>query len=131
MDKELRHPRTPLLRQKNAFVLTREPTDAELLSGLLEPKSHFGRCCGKLGVQVIAANSPKAKGCVERNHSVDQDRLVKELRLKRISTIADAQVPLGNACLNDIFCFEYEQTVSNDYVIRFEKRLFQTAKSKA
>jgi len=141
--------------KKNAFVLTREPTDAELLSGILEPKSHFGRACDKLGVQVIAANSPQAKGRVERNHGMDQDRLVKELRLKGISTIteannflaktylpkmnrkfsrlpadkADAHVPLGNACLKDIFCFEYERTVSNDYIIRFEKRLFQIIKS--
>ena len=43
--------------KKNAFVLTREPTDAELLSGMLEPKSHCGRSCDKLGVQMIAANS--------------------------------------------------------------------------
>lgn len=43
--------------KKNAFVLTREPTDAELLAGIPEPKSHFGRACEKLGVQVIAANS--------------------------------------------------------------------------
>jgi len=43
--------------KKNAFVLTREPTDAELLRGITEPKSHFGRACEKLGVQVIAANS--------------------------------------------------------------------------
>jgi transposase len=76
--------------KKNAFVLTREPDDAELLAGITEPKSHFGRACGKLGVQVIAANSPQAKGRVERNHGVDQDRLVKELRLAGICTIEAA-----------------------------------------
>ena len=141
--------------KKNAFVLTREPTDAELLAGVSEPKSHFGRACDKLGVQVIAANSPQAKGRVERNHGVDQDRLVKELRLAGISTIAeanrflektylpkmnkkfsrpaihphDAHVPLGNISLQDIMCLEYERTVGNDYVIRFETRLFQILKS--
>jgi len=141
--------------KKNAFVLTREPSDAELLSGITEPKSHFGRACDKLGVQVIAANSPQAKGRVERNHGLDQDRLVKELRLKGISTIAeanaflaktylanmnrkfarppadslDAHVPLGDVSLRDIFCFEYERVVGNDYVIRFEKRLFQILRS--
>jgi len=141
--------------KKNAFVLTREPTDAELLAGVLEPKSHFGRACGKLGVQVIAANSPQAKGRVERNHGVDQDRLVKELRLAGISTVAqanrflektylpkmnrmfsrppaepeDAHSPLGNANLKEIFCFEHERKISNDYVVRFEKRLFQILKS--
>jgi hypothetical protein len=44
----------------------------------------------KLGIEVIPANSPQAKGRVERNHGVDQDRLVKELRLEGISTLAGA-----------------------------------------
>jgi hypothetical protein len=148
-------PQTLYCDKKNAFVLTREPTDAELLSGITEPKSHFGRACEKLGVGVIAANSPQAKGRVERNHGLDQDRLVKELRLAGISTIeeanqflnknylpkmnrkfsrpaaeqADAHVPLGNAELKDIMCLEYERTVANDYVVRFEKHLFQIQKS--
>jgi hypothetical protein len=142
--------------KKNAFVLTREATDDELLSGITEPKSHFGRACEKLGVTVIAAHSPQAKGRVERNHGVDQDRLVKELRLAGISTIAeanrflekdylpkmnrkfsrtaakpeDAHVPLGNVNLKDIMCLEYERTVANNYVIRFETRLFQILKTK-
>jgi transposase len=141
--------------KKNAFVLTREATDAELLAGILEPKSHFGKACEKLGVLVIAANSPQAKGRVERNHGVDQDRLVKELRLNRISTIQeanqflektylpkmnrlfsrpaarqeDAHVPLGKVDLKNILCLEYERTVGNDYVVRFEKKLFQIQKT--
>jgi hypothetical protein len=60
---------------KNAFVLIREPTDKELLNGITRPKSHFGRACDRLGIEVITANSPQAKGRVERNHGVDQDRL--------------------------------------------------------
>jgi hypothetical protein len=141
--------------KKNAFVLTREVTDAELLRGITEAKSHFGRACEKLGVTVIAANSPQAKGRVERNHGVDQDRLVKELRLAGICTIEaanqflektylpkmnrkfsrpaakqeDAHVPLGNINLKNIMCLEFERTISNDYVVRFEKRLFQILKS--
>jgi hypothetical protein len=126
--------------KKNAFVLTREPTDAELLAGVFEPKSHFGRACEKLGIQVIAANSPQAKGRVERNHGLDQDRLIKELRLAGISTITEANkflkdyylpkmnkkfsrppantdnahVPLGNAKLQEIMCLEFERTVANN-----------------
>jgi hypothetical protein len=137
--------------KKNAFILTREPTDAELLAGITEPKSHFGMACDKLGVQVIAAHSPQAKGRVERNHGVDQDRLIKELRLANISTIAEANkflkeyylpkmnrmfsrppansndrhVPLGKVNLSNIMCLEHERTVANNYVIRFETRLFQ------
>ena len=105
---------------------------------------------------MIAAHSPQAKGRVERNHGVDQDRLVKELRLAGISTIAEANrfleqtylskmnrkfsrppaqpenahVPLGNANLQDIMCLEYERTVANNYVVRFENRLFQILKTK-
>jgi transposase len=141
--------------KKNAFVLTREATDDELLAGIIEPKSHFGRACEKLGVTVIAAHSPQAKGRVERNHGVDQDRLIKELRLAGISTVAganlfleknylpkmnrkfsrpaakpeNAHVLLGNVNLKDIMCLEYERTVANNYVVRFEKRLFQILKS--
>ena len=141
--------------KKNAFVLTRESTNEELLAGILEPKSHFGKACEKLGVQVIVANSPQAKGRVERNHAVDQDRLVKELRLKGISTIQeanqflekdylpkmnrkfsrpvaqqeDAHVPLGTVDLKTILCLEYERMVGNDYGVRFENHLFQILKS--
>ncbi|GMO19131.1 MAG: ISNCY-like element ISTde1 family transposase [Treponemataceae bacterium] len=141
--------------KKNAFVLTREPTDAELLKGITKPKSHFGKACGKLGIEVIAANSPQAKGRVERNHGLDQDRLVKELRLAGISTIEtankflletylpkinamfskpakspqDAHIPLFNTDLSNVFCFEYERTVTNDYIVRFECRLFQILKT--
>jgi hypothetical protein len=137
--------------KKNAFVLTREPTEAELLAGITEPKSHFGRACEKLGVEVIAANSPQAKGRVERNHGVDQDRLIKELRLAGISIIAEANkfledyylpkmnrmfsrppaktdnahVLLGKVSLKEIMCLEYERTVANNYIIRFKTQLFQ------
>jgi len=143
------------LRQEERLCAYPEVTDAELLSGITEAKSHFGRACDKLGVQVISANSPQAKGRVERNHGVDQDRLVKELRLAGISTIAeankflektylprmnkkfsrpaanphDSHVPLGNVNLKDIMCLEFERTVGNDYVVRFETRLFQILKS--
>jgi hypothetical protein len=141
--------------KKNAFVITREPTEAELAKGITKPKSHFGKACEKLGIDVIAAESPQAKGRVERNHGLDQDRLVKELRLAGISTIekanqflsgtylpkmndkfsrpaaeaTDAHVPLGSVDLADIMCREYERTVSNDYVVRFECRHFQILKS--
>lgn len=64
--------------RKNAFVLTREPTGQELLKGITRPKSHFGRAGGRLDIEVIPTNSPQAKGRVERNHGVDQDRLVSD-----------------------------------------------------
>jgi len=137
--------------KKNAFVLTREPTDAEILAGTLKPKSHFGKACGRLGIEVIAANSPQAKGRVERNHGVDQDRLIKAMRLEGICTIADANkflletylpkmnaqftrparsgddahVKPGKVKLDDILCMEFDRRISKDFIVRFQARLFQ------
>ena len=44
------------------------------------PLTQFGRMCAALGITIIAASSPQAKGRVERNHGTHQDRLVKKLR---------------------------------------------------
>jgi hypothetical protein len=147
-------PKSVYCDRKNAFLLDREPTDEELLSGITKPESHFQKACGKLGVIVIPAHSPQAKGRVERNHRVHQDRLVKELRLAGISTIEQANtfldrtylskinakfeqapaesenghVPVLDADLANIFVFEHTRNVGRDWVIRFECRLFQILK---
>lgn len=137
--------------KKNAFVLTREPTIEEQLKGI-EPQSPFECACEKLGIEVIVANSPQAKGRVERSHAVYQDRLVKEMRLEGISSIEaanwylekvylpainkkfakesecfdDAHVPCGElGVLEDIFCFEEPRVMSNDYVVSYKRKLFQ------
>ena len=141
--------------KKNAFVLTREATDEEILAGVLKPKSHFGKACDRLGIEVIPANSPQAKGRVERNHGVDQDRLVKALRLEGIATIEqanqfllerylpkmnekfsrpaknsdDSHVNPGKVKLEDILCMEFDRRISKDYIIRFQTRLFQILKA--
>lgn len=54
------------------------------------PRTQFGRAMQQLGVEVICAHSPQAKGRVERANGILQDRLVKALRLAGISTIAAA-----------------------------------------
>jgi hypothetical protein len=41
----------------------------------------------------------------------------------------DAHVPLGTVELKDILCFQYERTLTNDYVVRFESRPFQILKT--
>jgi transposase len=141
--------------KKNAFVLTREPTEAEILKGDLKPKSHFGKACERLGIEVIAANSPQAKGRVERNHGVDQNRLIKTLRLEGISNIEqankylletylpkmntkfsrparsndDAHVSLGKVNLDNILCMEFDRCISRDFIVRFQARLFQILES--
>ena len=72
--------------RKNVYVTDREPTLEEDLAG--EPAlTAFGKACRKLGIEIIAASSPQAKGRVERSHGVYQDRLVKELRLRKITTL--------------------------------------------
>jgi transposase len=140
--------------RKNAFVLTREPSIEEQLNGVI-PRSPFEVACHKLGIQVLVAYSPQAKGRVERNHAVYQDRFVKELTLEGISTIDEANQYLKNRYLpkintkfekpakepddahaplidpeglEDIFCFEHRRTVSNDFVVQFENRIFQIDK---
>ena len=137
--------------QKNVFVTDREPTLEEQLGGQ-QPLTAFGRACQKLGVEIITAYSPQAKGRVERSHGVFQDRLVKELRLQGIRSIPranklleggflqqlnrkfaipprdpqDAHVPLlPGVDLRAIFCFETTRTVSNDWVVRHNNRWYQ------
>ena len=54
--------------------------------------TQFSRAVGSLGIELICANSPQAKGRVERANQTFQDRLVKELRLRGIHDYQDANV---------------------------------------
>jgi Winged helix-turn helix len=67
--------------------------------------TQFGRALSELNIDIICANSPQAKGRVERAFATLQDRLVKELRLAEISTIAaaNAWLPGFIADYNDRF----------------------------
>jgi len=62
-----------------------------------ESMTHFKRAARELGIDVIHARSAPAKGRVERSFRTDQDRLVKELRLRKISTIEEANRFLEDA----------------------------------
>jgi transposase len=117
-----------------------------------EPITQFGRMCAKLGIELIAANSPQAKGRVERMHGTHQDRLVKKLRRKNLATHAEANAYLeadylpehnrrfargaarpedyhrrapGAAKWDKIFRLESERTISDDWVVRYDNRFFQ------
>ena len=134
---------------KNVYV--REPSEAERLAGEAS-LTQFGRMCRKLGTRIIAANSPQAKGRVERNHGTHQDRLIKKMRLKVIRTAAEANRYLRQHYLPDhnrrfrreasepedyhrktpskreldaIFRLEEERTISNDWVVRYQGRFLQ------
>ena len=63
----------------------RKATPAEQLQGKVRV-TQFGRMCPKLGIRIIAASSPQAKGRVERTHGVHQDRLIKKRRRKKIAS---------------------------------------------
>jgi len=129
----------------------RPATPGERLRGE-EPITQFGRMCAKLGIEVIAANSPQAKGRVERMHGTHQDRLVKKLRRRQISSHEAANVYLEReylpehnrrfartaakpedyhrgapraAELDRIFRLERERTISEDWVVRYDNRFFQ------
>lgn len=124
----------------------------------MEPNwlTHFSRACEKLGIEIIKAYSPQAKGRVERNHAVYQDRFVKELKLRKITDIekanellsqsfvnrlnekfakpasdsSDAHVPLHpDNELNQMLCWEYTRKIGNDWTVRFESRYFQIEKT--
>jgi transposase len=129
----------------------RQPTLQEDLAGE-EPLSSFGRACKKLGIAILTAHSPQAKGRVERKHGVFQDRFLKELALQDITTIAGANVLLQEGFVEDlnrrfavppadpadahrplakgenlaaILCREKSRTVSNDFTVRYEGRWYQ------
>src|ERR1700720_2359605 len=70
-------------------VYKRKATPGEQLRGEV-PITQFGRMCQKLGIRIIAASSPQAKGRVERNHGTHQDRMIKKLRRKKIDSYAAA-----------------------------------------
>jgi len=140
--------------KKNVFVTDRQPTIEEQLAGE-EPMTAFGKACKKLGIEIIRAHSPQAKGRVERSHGVYQDRLVKELRLKRIRTVEGANKLLADGFsqalnarferrpashsdfhrgvpktlnLAEVFCWEQTRSVQNDWTIRYNNRFYQILK---
>jgi transposase len=71
------------------FHSPREPTIVEQLANQ-RPLTQFGRAMEELGVSITKAYSPQAKGRIERQWGVFQDRLVVELRLAGARTLADA-----------------------------------------
>lgn len=74
-------------------------TVAEQVAGQ-EPQTQFGRAMAQLGVDLILARSPQAKGRVERRNGLLQDRLVKELRLAGINDLAAANQFLARRFLS-------------------------------
>lgn len=80
------------------YICTREASLEEELANI-GPETQFARAMRELGVELIPAYSPQAKGRVERRHGLFQDRLVKEMRLLGIRTIEAANAYLDGTFL--------------------------------
>lgn len=116
--------------------------------------TQFKRAMTELGIQVICANSPEAKGRVERLFETLQDRMVKEMRLvdiknedeankfvseiylpdhnKRFGVIAKKSIDMHRPLTDDlrtrltaIFSVQSKRKVNNDYTIQFKNHWFQ------
>jgi len=132
-------------------VYKRKATPGEQLRGVV-PMTQFGRMCQKLGIRIMAASSPQAKGRVERLNGVHQDRLIKKMRRKKIASYEAANLFLEQEYLpqhnrrfarvaasaedyhrqrpsanewRQIFRLETERTIGNDWVIRHGGRYLQ------
>jgi DNA-binding Lrp family transcriptional regulator len=116
-----------------------------------KPMSQFERSLAELGITVIHANSPQAKGRVERLFRTLQDRLVKEMRLAGVRSVKQAndflikymptynrkfkvkatseadvhQAALSMRELYKIFCIREERTLRNDFTIAYNGKFYQ------
>lgn len=129
-------------------IFERDPAEKDELWEQLEGKretTQFGKLMEGLGIRQIAANSPQAKGRVERLWATFQDRLVSELRLANACNLEEANEVLRRMVvehnrkfarkprdpksvyrpvekdmdLDAVFCFKYRRTVAKDNTVVF------------
>ncbi|MBF0387835.1 MAG: ISNCY family transposase [Candidatus Omnitrophica bacterium] len=119
-----------------------------------ESLTQFERACRQLGIEVIHANSPQAKGRIERVFRTLQDRLVKEMRLRGIKTLEEANrfleeyLPKFNAKfavearlagdfhrpvdrsikIDEILSVQVEHVLRNDRTVLHDRKLYQVLK---
>ena len=115
------------------------------------PRSQFERAMAELGVRVIHANSPQAKGRIERLFNTFQDRLIKEMRLAGVDTMEEANrflnryLPTYNRRfsvapakgldlhrsipseinINSVLSIKEERVVRNDWTISYKNNFYQ------
>lgn len=137
------------------FFSPREPTIVEQLKNT-GPLTQFGRAMEKLGITLIPAYSPQAKGRIENQWRTFQDRLVVEMRLAGVKTKDEANQVLGRILkdyncrftvpprqkdpvfrksphllkLNRILCLKETRTVAKDHTVSFEGLILQIPPSK-
>jgi len=138
-----------LYLDKLSTYKTNRPADLDELLRGEEAQTQFERAGKELGINIIHADSPQAKGRIEREFGTLQDRLVKELRLAGVCTKEEANrflvsywpkynqrfarpalrpenlhrpLPKG-LDLRDIFCLKGSRTINNGYMVRWKGRL--------
>ena len=142
-------PQSLYLDKHSTYRTSRQPDTEELLRDE-QAQTQFERALNEVGIKAIHANSPQAKGRIERTFGTFQDRLVKEMRLEGVSTCEEANrfldvyLPKHNRRfmkeplrpqdlhrpvpkslnLDDIFCLQGIRTVNNGYIIKWTSRTF-------
>jgi hypothetical protein len=142
-------PRSLYLDKYKTYKATRPPTHYEELRGE-GAMTQYQRALKELGIRIIHADSPQAKGRVERLFGTLQDRLIKEMRLAKVKTIdqanefletylprynerfskiaiqeGDLHTPLPEEVdLREIFCLKDIRTINNGYIVRWKGRRF-------
>ena len=143
-------PLSVYLDKHTTYKSTGKPSIEDELNNIA-PLSQFERALKELGVEVIHANSPQAKGRVERLFETFQDRLIKELRLEGAKTIDEANkvlerflpsyakrfcvkalygddlhraIPRG-IDLDRILCVRTKRALRNDFTVAHNSKLYQ------
>jgi transposase len=143
-------PQNVYLDKHTTYKSWAKPTIEEQLNDQ-KPMSHFEKSLAELAVEVIHANSPQAKGRVERLFKTLQDRLVKEMRIAGITSVEAAngflktylpkynrkfkkkaasaanlhRPSLHSRELDRILCIKKERTVRNDFTVAHNCKLYQ------
>lgn len=144
-------PQSVYADRHSIFWTDREPTIEEQLKNQ-RPTTEVGRGLQELGVTLIPAGSPQAKGRIERLWGTFQDRLVSELRGAGAKNQVQAQVVLerhlpehnrkfskpatqsqpawrkASTQIEQALCFKQKRTVAKDHTVTFEGTLFQIPK---
>ncbi len=136
----------------SVFFTDREPTLEEQLINR-KPTTEVGRGLEELGVTLILAHSPQAKGRIERLWNTFQDRLVSELRLAKAKTVQQASAVLNRYLpvhnrkfakpakaqpawrklsalqIERALCFKQQRTVAKDNTVTFQGTVLQIPKT--
>jgi len=144
-------PQSVYLDKHSTYKSTKKPTLEDELSNR-KNLTQFARALTELGVTIIYADSPQAKGRIERSFKTHQDRFIKEMRLENISTIKEANkfarsyyfpkhnrkfavMAKGKANLHTpmpkgldldrIFCIKNKAALRKDFTIQYNNRFYQ------